>query len=194
MNIIISKWVFNIKYTLFGLIDRYKARLVARDFTQVYGIDYKETFSSTLRLESLRMLIAFSAYFGFEVEQMDIQNAYLKDDLNETIYMEILQGYTFLQKQHQWDYILRFLRFLYGLKQSNREWNKKAKKYLKSIEFEPITADNCFFFNKSTYVIIALYVDALLIFAKSMTSTNTVKSQLFNEYKMKDIGKTSFIL
>ena len=101
MNIIISKWVFNIKYTLFGLIDRYKARLVARDFTQVYGIDYKETFSSTLRLESLRMLIAFSAYFGFEVEQMDIQNAYLKDDLNETIYMEILQGYTFLQKQHQ---------------------------------------------------------------------------------------------
>lgn len=59
-NIITSKWVFKVKYTSSGLIDRYKARLVARGFTQKHGIDYEETFTPTLRLESLRMLLAFT--------------------------------------------------------------------------------------------------------------------------------------
>ncbi len=63
------------------------------------------------------MLIAFAAYFGFKVEQMDVPDAYLKSDLNETIYMEIPQGYNLLQKHQQEDYILRLLRQLYGLKQ-----------------------------------------------------------------------------
>ena len=63
-NIITSKWVFKVKYTSTGHIDRYKARLVARGFSQVQDIDFEETFSPTLRLESFRMLLAFSAHFG----------------------------------------------------------------------------------------------------------------------------------
>ena len=90
--------------------------------------------------------------------------------------------------------MLRLLRLIYGFQQSGCEWNKKAKKHLKSIGFEPITEDNCIFFNKSTHVIIALYTDNLLIFVKSMISINAVSSKPFNEYKMKDIEKTFFIL
>ena len=193
-NIITSKWVFKVKYTVSGLIDRYKARLVARGFTQVYGIDFEENFAPTLRLESLRMLMAFAAYFGFEIEQMDVPDAYLKGNLTETIYMEIPQGYEIPHNQKHEDLVLHLLRPLYGLKQSGREWNTKAKKHLKSIGFAPTTSDSCVFLNKSTHVIIALYVDDLLIFAKTMASIKAVKAQLFLEYKMKDIGKASFIL
>ncbi len=147
-----------------------------------------------LRIEFLRILMAFAAYFGFKVEQINVPDAYLKGDLNGTIYIEISLSYDLSQRYQKRDYVLRLLRPLYGLKQSGRNWNKKAKKHLKSIEFEPITRDNCVFFNKSTHVIIVLYVDNLLIFAKSITYINEVKSQLFNEYKIKNIEKTSFIL
>lgn len=118
-NIITSKWVFKVKYTSSGLIDRYKARLVAQGFSQIHGIDYEETFAPTLRMESLRMLLAFAAYFGFEIEQIDVPDAYLKSDLIEEIYMEILQGYQVPSSQR--DNVLRLLRPLYGLKQSGRE-------------------------------------------------------------------------
>lgn len=192
VNVITSKWVFKVKYTSSGLIDRHKARLVARGFTQVYGIDYEETFAPTLRMESLRILLAFAAYFGFEIEQMDVPDAYLKGDLTEEIYMEIPQGYQVPSNQR--DGVLRLLRPLYGLKQSGREWNIKVKRHLKSIGFTPITSDNCVFINKTTHVIIALYVDDLLIFAKNMAPINKVKSELFKEYKIKDGGKASFIL
>ena len=91
-NIITSKWVFKVKYTHNNLIDRYKARLVARGFTQIFGVDYEETFAPTLRPESLRMLISFAAYFGLMIEQMDVPNAYLKGELEEEIYMEVPEG------------------------------------------------------------------------------------------------------
>ena len=66
MNNITSKWVFKVKYTLSGLIDCYKAQIVARSFTQVYSINYKEALFPILRLEFLCILMAFAAYYGFE--------------------------------------------------------------------------------------------------------------------------------
>jgi hypothetical protein len=60
-------WVFTIKYTLTGLIDRYKARLVAQGFSQVLKDDYLETFSPTIRSKSLRILLALGACEGLEI-------------------------------------------------------------------------------------------------------------------------------
>lgn len=96
-NIITSKWVFRVKYTLSNLIDRYKARLVARGFTQVYRVDYSETFVPTLKFKSLRMLLAFAAYYDLFIHQMDVPNAYLKGDLQEEIFMESLKDFRSLR-------------------------------------------------------------------------------------------------
>ena len=55
------KWVYKIKTRSDGTIDRYKARLVSRGFTQEYVIDYEETFAHVARLSSVRTLIVISA-------------------------------------------------------------------------------------------------------------------------------------
>ena len=169
-----------------------KARLVARGYTQIFGLDYEETFSPTLRQESLRMLLSLAAYFGFEIEQMDVPNAYLKADLEEIIYMEMPEGLT--PPPGYEDCVLRLRKGLYGLKQSGREWNKRISKFLRSINYKTLTGDNCVFVNQTSHVIIALYVDDLLIFSKSTTAIKDVKKLLNREYKMKDLGPAQYVL
>ena len=170
--------MFKIKYTQTDHIDRYKARLVVRGFSQMQKIDYEKTFSPTLRLKSLRMLFAFSAHFGWEIEQIDVPDAYFKGELKEIIYMEIPQGYILSgQQSDQSDQILRLLRPLYGLKQSGREWNQKAKNQLATMGFSPISSNFCVFFNKSKRTTLALYVDDLLIFFRFSETISKIKRQ-----------------
>eukprot|EP00833_Pecoramyces_ruminatium_P017305 jgi/Orpsp1_1/1191337/evm.model.d7180000085021.1 len=92
-NVVNSRWVFKYKRDNEGKIIKRKARLVAKGFTQQYGIDFKETFSPTLRQDSLRILIALAINKNFEIRQIDVNAAYLNATLNETIYMNIPQGH-----------------------------------------------------------------------------------------------------
>ena len=77
-NVIISKWIFKMKYIFTKKIDRYKTRLIVRNFNQMQNIDYNEIFLSTLRLKSLQMLLAFAAHFDYEIKQINVSNAYFK--------------------------------------------------------------------------------------------------------------------
>lgn len=96
------RWVFDKKFDINGNVERYKARLVAQGFSQVPGIDFFETFSPVVRLESIRAL---------------------NGDLEEEIYMRQPEGYNNGSGKS-----CRLLKTLYGLKQSRREWNKKFHK------------------------------------------------------------------
>ena len=191
-NIITARWVFKVKYTPTNHVDRYKARLVARGFKQIPGTDYWDTFSPTLRYESLRMLLYFACKYNFHIEQMDAPNAYLQSSLDDEIYMEPPQG--LVLPPHLTNHVLRVLKGLYCLKQSGRGWNKKITNYLTSIGFKALSGDNCVFVNHTTHVIISLYFDDFLIFSKSMTAIKELKSLLIKEYNMKDLGPAKFIL
>ncbi|KAJ9544668.1 hypothetical protein OSB04_024375 [Centaurea solstitialis] len=61
------KWVFKKKTDMDGNVHTFKARLVAKGFTQTHGIDYDETFSPVAMLKSIRILMAISAYFNYEI-------------------------------------------------------------------------------------------------------------------------------
>ncbi|MCO5612448.1 hypothetical protein L7F22_066715 [Adiantum nelumboides] len=118
-KLVICKWLLRKKFHADGSVSRYKARLVARGFTQIPGLDYSETFSPVLRITSFRVLIAIAALFGFLLHQMDVRTAFLNGDLQEEIYMSQPNGgYTSLQHP---DYVSRLLKALYGLKQSPRQ-------------------------------------------------------------------------
>ena len=121
-----SRWVFSIKSD-----GRFKARLVAQGFSQVYGVDYNETYSPTLRADSLRILLAVAAYRDWDIHQIDVKTAYLEGDLHEEIYMKAPEGIS--GTSH-----VRVDKALYGLKQSGRVWYEKLDDKLLSLGFKKI--------------------------------------------------------
>ncbi|XP_010418899.1 PREDICTED: uncharacterized protein LOC104704525 [Camelina sativa] len=74
-----SKWIFTIKYRCDGEIERYKARLVARGFTQTYGEDYKDMFAPVAKLHTVRVVLSLAVNLKWELWQMDVKNAFLQD-------------------------------------------------------------------------------------------------------------------
>ena len=90
---------FKVKYTPSGLIDCFKAHLVARGFSQQYGVNYEETFAPTLHFDSLRMLLAIAAYKDLHIHQMNVVSAYLAGKLEEEIYIEPLKGLPYNQSR-----------------------------------------------------------------------------------------------
>ena len=82
------KWVFTLKYNSDGMINRYKAQLVAKGFTQSYGVDYFETFSPVAKLTSIKVILSFSSKFDWPLCHVDVKNAFLHGDLKEEIYMD----------------------------------------------------------------------------------------------------------
>jgi hypothetical protein len=82
------KWVFKIKHVVDGEIKRYKARLVARGFTQTFGVDYNKTFALVTKFVLICCILALAAIKGMEIHQMDVKTAFLNGDLEKEIYME----------------------------------------------------------------------------------------------------------
>jgi hypothetical protein len=112
--------VFKIKTQFDGSIERYKARIVAKGFTQEYGIDYEETFAPVARLSSVCTLLVVAASRQWKLFQMDVKNAFLNGDLSEEAYMQPPLGLS-----HPLDKVYQLRRALYGLKQAPRAWFTK---------------------------------------------------------------------
>jgi hypothetical protein len=70
--VVTCKWLFKCKYHADGTIAKYKARLVARRFSQVEGLNYGETFFHVVKITSLRILIALIAIYDYHIHQMDV--------------------------------------------------------------------------------------------------------------------------
>jgi hypothetical protein len=113
-NIIDCKWVYKIKQKSDGSIDRYKARLVAKGFKQRYGIDYEVTFSPVVKAATIRIVLSITVFRGWSLRQLDVQNAFLHDVLEEEVYMRQPPGYE--DTRHP-GYVCKLDKAIYGLKQ-----------------------------------------------------------------------------
>ncbi|KAL0558993.1 hypothetical protein IC582_003582 [Cucumis melo] len=82
------KWVFSLKVNTNGTVPRSKARLVAKDYAQTYGIDYSDTFSLVVKLTSIRLFLSMAATHNWSLHQLNIKNVFLHGDLQEKVYLE----------------------------------------------------------------------------------------------------------
>jgi hypothetical protein len=122
-----SKWLFKKKFNAEGKVEKYKAQLVAKGYSQVQGIDFSEIFSPVAKLSSIRFLLFIDVAFDLEVEQMDVKTTFLHGDLKEEIYMKQPEGFVVKGKK---ELVCKLKMSLYGLKQSPRMWYQKFDTYI----------------------------------------------------------------
>ena len=85
-SVVTSRWLYKPKHAADGSVEKYKARFVARGFSQVEGIDYDETFAPIARYTSIRGLISIVAEMGWKIHQMDVKTTFLKGLLPNFLY------------------------------------------------------------------------------------------------------------
>ena len=93
------KWVFKVKYSRDGKVERFKSRLAAKGYSQRYGIDFEETFSPVVRFSSIRTPLAITIQKEMIIHQMDVVTAFLNRELNEEIYMQQPDEYQFQERK-----------------------------------------------------------------------------------------------
>ncbi|CAI7779329.1 unnamed protein product [Closterium sp. NIES-53] len=170
--IVDGMWIFRVKRPP-GSPPAFKARYVARGFSQQQGVDYFQTFSPTPKMTSLRVLLHVAAQRDYELHSLDFSTAFLQGSLHEEIWLRRPPGFTgsFLAGT-QWS--LR--RPVYGLHQAPREWHDTLRTTLAALGFAPSTADPSLFLRTGTslpsfYVLV--YVDDL-VFATAHTEALTL--------------------
>ncbi|GAU10005.1 hypothetical protein TSUD_413720 [Trifolium subterraneum] len=109
------KWVYKVKHKPDGIIAKYKARLVAKEFLQKPGIDFNEIFVPVARLETVRLIVAIANHFEWDYVPLDVKSAFLNGKLEEEVYVEQPQGFIVEGKE---DHVLKMNKALYGLKQA----------------------------------------------------------------------------
>lgn len=193
MTISTTRWVFDVKLGADGRIERFKARLVARGNEQSDD-DFDETFAPVFRLDSLRILIAIAIMCGMSAHVLDASNAFAGSDLDKPNCMEIPEGLQdFDPDTGIEDMVLELRKSIYGLRQSAYLWHRKISQFLMKIGFKPATADPSVFIN-GRGLIIALYVDDIIIFGKDPAEIDAVKKKLKDFHPMTDGGLVKKLL
>ncbi|CAI7751484.1 unnamed protein product [Closterium sp. NIES-54] len=186
-------WIFRVKRPP-GSPPAFKARYVARGFSQRQGVDFFQTFSPTPKMTTLRVLLHVAAQRDYELHSLDFGTAFLQGSLHEEIWLRRPPGFTGLfLTGTQWS--LR--RPVYGLRQAPREWHDTLRTTLGALGFAPSTADPSLFLRTDAtlppfYVLV--YVDDLVFATGDTEALAHVKSELQKRHTCTDLGElTSYL-
>ena len=142
VNLVSCKWIFKTKHRPDGSIDKHKARLVARGFTQQHGIDYGDTFNPVVKPATVRLVLSLAVSRGWSLRQVDVSNAFLHGFLTEEVYMQQPPGF---EDPHCPTHLCKLQCALYGLKQSPRACYARLSARLLQLGFVPSKADTSLF-------------------------------------------------
>jgi hypothetical protein len=190
-KIIGARWVYNRKDD-----GRYRARCVAKGFSQIPGKDFQENHAPVVSDTTMHILLVIKTLFKLKAGQFDIETAFLYGELEEALWMEIPDGYDkFLKQEHNKDVnpktqCLRLHKAIYGLVQAARQWWKKFKETLSTLHYYPSKADPCLFIkdegtHKKSFLMV--YVDDGGIFSSDV-NIREVLTALSKTFVVKDLG------
>ncbi|KAE8211922.1 hypothetical protein CF319_g9305, partial [Tilletia indica] len=194
VNVVSTKHVFKTKYDANGHFIKRKDRCVARGFTQEYGVDYNETYAPVARMTSLRIFLVMVIVHSFVVWQTDVETAFLNPDMDRPLYIEFPKGW---DKKNPKATGLLVKKGLYGFKQSARLWWMHLMQTLEKLGFGHSETDWGIFLRKESdgsITIVFVYVDDILIAAKTQATIDSVRNGLKQAYTMTDIGEVSSVL
>eukprot|EP00253_Pinus_taeda_P008032 PITA_08032 len=158
----LDAWLYKVKQTADGSVEKHKAKFVAHGFSQVEGIDYDETFVPIASYSSIRSMLALSAQMGWQIHQMDVKTKFLNGKIEEEVYIEQPEGFeTFDRESH----VCQLKRALYGLKQAPCAWYTRIDSYFTDLGFtkSESNANLYHIMVEGKALIIVLYVNDLIL-------------------------------
>ncbi|RDX77546.1 Isoflavone 2'-hydroxylase, partial [Mucuna pruriens] len=186
------KWVYKVKCKVNGTIERYKARLVAKGFNQIEGIDYFDTCSPVAKLFTIRFLLAIAASKQWHLHQLDVHNAFLHGNLDEEVYMKLLEGILPTPPSQ----VCKLKKSLYGLKQASRQWFAEFSSSLLSQGHSQSSSGHSLFLKHSnnSFTALFVYVDDLILAGDNITEINAIREFLNRTFKIKDLENLKHFL
>nr|GEW93153.1 putative ribonuclease H-like domain-containing protein [Tanacetum cinerariifolium] len=156
-----SKWVFRNKKDNIGIVIRNKAPLVAQRHTQEEGIYFEEVFAPVVRIEAIRLFLAYASFMGFMVYQIDVKSAFLYGTIEEEVYVCQPLGF---EDPNYLDKVYKVVKELYGLHQAPRAWYETLANYLLENGFQKGKIDQNLFIKKQKgdILLVQVYVDDII--------------------------------
>jgi hypothetical protein len=192
-NVMGCKWVFCIKRTTAGTIERYKARLVAKGFHQQHGVDYGDTFSPIIKPVTIRTVLSFVVASNWDIRQLDVTNAFLHGVLSEDVYMTQPPGFVHPSYPH---HVCHLRKALYGLKQAPRAWYSRLSTRLLDLGFKGCKSDTSLFIHSSgpELILFLIYVNDIIITGTNSISITRLINTLQGDFALKELGPLHFFL
>lgn len=188
------KWVFRKKEDSAGNVTRFKARLVARGFSQQHGVDYDAVFAPVATLTTFRILLTAAGHNNMVVRHIDVESAYLHGRLQEVIYMQQPKGFIEDGKENL---VCRLRRSLYGLKQAARVWNTTISGILTALGFVQSRSDPCLYSKElpnGRRMYLLIYVDDMLVASADEKDISDLEKELSKKITLTSLGEVSHFL
>ena len=195
-NLMHCHYVFDVKRTSTGTIEKFKARLVADGNTQKHGVDFDRIFSTVVKTQTLRLVLAIAALHDYNLTSIDIRQAYLQAELKEDLFMRPPPGVPSVAADGR-PLVCKLRRTLYGLKQAGREWAAIFTEFLLLWGMTRSVIDVCLYtFTDAAghCLIICVYVDDALLCDNHPPLRRRFVADLERRFPTEDKGELRWIL
>jgi hypothetical protein len=192
-NVVGTKWVFRNKQDEHGVVTRNKARLMAKGYSQVEGLDFDETYAPVARLESIRILLAYATCHGFKLYQMDVKSAFLNGPIKEEVFVE--QPPCFEDYEDP-SHVYKLSKALYGLKQAPRARYECLRDSLIANGFKVGKVDPTLFtktIDKDLFIC-QIYVDDIIFASTNKSSCEEFSRIMVHKIEMSMMGEFKYFL
>jgi hypothetical protein len=166
---------------------------VAKGYSQVEGLDFGETYAPVVRLESIRILLAYATYHGFKLYQMDVKSAFLNGPIKEEVYVEQPPGF---EDSEYPNHVYKLSKALYGLKQAPRAWYECLRDFLITNGFKVGKADPMLFtktLEKELFVC-QIYVDNIIFGSTNESTCEEFSRIMTQKFEMSMMGELKYFL